>query len=107
MDRLDSRPSMRLLPIAKDSVLVRFRQIIAITGKHYMLIEPYPDNTPLANSPDVPKIEMIDDLIRYLVTVRHRFGNTCVGAYRIRWGSSALWAQDEAQKFMQLTEQLR
>jgi hypothetical protein len=72
-----------------------------------MNIEPYPDGTPLMNSQDVPRIEMIDDLIRYLVTVRHRFGNTTVAAYRVRWGASALWAQHDAEKLVQLTERLR
>ena len=60
-----------------------------------MEVEPHDNDTPLLG-PGAPKCEQVDDLIRLLVTVRHRFGNTAV-RYRIQWGANALWAED-AQK---------
>lgn len=61
-----------------------------------MTIKPYEESVALLG-PDAPKIEQIADLIRYLVTVQHRFGNTAV-QYRVRWGASALWAMSDAMK---------
>jgi hypothetical protein len=60
-----------------------------------MNVEPFADHVAIAG-PDAHKCDQIDDLIRLLVTVRSRFGNTAV-RYRVQWGSAALWA-DDAQK---------
>ena len=60
-----------------------------------MNIEPYPGDMSCAG-PTAPKCEQIDDLIRLLVTIRERFGNTAIH-YRVTWGSTALWAEDELQ----------
>lgn len=60
-----------------------------------MNIEPYPDDVACAG-PDAPKCEQIDDLIRLLVTIKHRWGNTAI-TYRVTWGGSSLWVED-AQK---------
>lgn len=60
-----------------------------------MQIEPYPDDVALLGEGS-PAPHQIDDLIRVLVTIRHRWGNTAV-RYRVQWGSNALWAND-AQK---------
>jgi hypothetical protein len=57
---------------------------------------PFSDNTPLCG-PDAPEAKQIDDLIRYLVTVRSRFGNTCVN-YSIQWGATSLHMQDKLQR---------
>jgi predicted RNA-binding Zn-ribbon protein involved in translation (DUF1610 family) len=54
---------------------------------------PYADDVACAG-PDAPKCDRIDELIRLLVTIRHRFGNTAV-QYRVTWGGSALWTEDE------------
>lgn len=60
-----------------------------------MNIEPF-DKSVACAGPTAPKCEQIDDLIRLLVTIRQRWGNTAI-RYRFQWGSSALWA-DDAQK---------
>lgn len=61
-----------------------------------MDITPYPSGTAIAG-PDAPACDQIDDLIKLLVTIRERFGNTAV-KYRIAWGGSALWAADDMRK---------
>lgn len=61
-----------------------------------MNIEPYPDGVACAG-PEAPVADQIDDLIRLLVTIRHRWGNTAV-RYRVRWGASGLWAHDEQKQ---------
>lgn len=61
-----------------------------------MDIEPHGPDVPVAG-PDAPACEQIDDLIKLLVTIRHRWGNTAV-KYRVSWGGSALWAQDDQKK---------
>ncbi len=58
--------------------------------------EPYPSDTPLLG-PGSPGVEHIDGLIKYLNTVRERFGNTTV-SFSLKWGSSALWAEDALNK---------
>jgi hypothetical protein len=58
-----------------------------------MEIEPYAADVPCAG-PTAPKADQIDELIRLLVTIRHRWGNTAI-KYRVTWGGSALCAQDE------------
>jgi hypothetical protein len=60
-------------------------------------IEPYPDNVAIQGPAAEIPTEQIDNLIRLLVTIHHRFGNTCV-KYRIRWGANGLWAEDEQSK---------
>lgn len=60
-----------------------------------MQVEPYDDGVACAG-PSAPECEQIDDLIRLLVTISHRWGNTAV-KYRVSWGGSALWAEDEAR----------
>lgn len=60
-----------------------------------MNVEPYPGDVACAG-PTAPKCEQIDDLIRLLVTIRERWGNTAI-RYSVQWGASALWAED-AQK---------
>jgi hypothetical protein len=61
-----------------------------------MNIEPYEDSVACAG-PTAPKCEQIDDLIKLLVTIRDRFGNTAI-KYRVTWGGSALWAEDEMRR---------
>lgn len=62
-----------------------------------MKIEPYPDDVAVCG-PETPDIDQIDDLIRLLVTIRHRFGNTAVRFNRLCWGATALWASDSQAK---------
>lgn len=52
-------------------------------------IEIYDDDTALCGEDAPPKANQIDDLIKYLATISHRFGNTAV-EYSIQWGASAL-----------------
>lgn len=61
-----------------------------------MNIEPYGHDIACAG-PDVPACEQIDDLIKLLVTIRERWGNTAI-RYRIHWGGSAGWAEDDQNK---------
>jgi hypothetical protein len=61
-----------------------------------MNIEPFDDEVPVVGE-KAPCANQIDDLIRLLVTIRHRWGNTAV-QYRVTWGGSALWAQDDLRK---------
>ncbi len=68
-------------------------------------IEPYPSDVACAG-PNAPKCEQIDDLIKLLVTIRERWGNTAV-KYRVQWGGNALWAEDEQKrKIDKLTKQV-
>lgn len=64
-------------------------------------LRPYPitpySNDVAASGPTAPKCDRIDDLIRLLVTIRHRFGNTAV-KYRVAWGGSEHWCADELHK---------
>lgn len=55
-------------------------------------VEPYHENVACAG-PSAPKCQQIDELIRLLVTIRDRFGNTCV-KYRVQWGATAMHATD-------------
>ena len=67
-------------------------------------IVPWPGDVPLCGE-QTPKIDQILDLIKYLVTVHARWGNTAV-QFRVTWGGSALWAADELRKeISQLTTQ--
>jgi hypothetical protein len=61
-----------------------------------MEIEPYPSDVACAG-PKAPKCEQIDDLIKLLVTIRERWGNTAV-KYRVTWGGNALWVEDEHKR---------
>lgn len=61
-----------------------------------MTFEPYPDDVACAG-PTAPHCDQIEDLIRLLVTIHHRWGNTAV-KYRVQWGASALWAEDEQKQ---------
>ena len=71
-----------------------------------MEVEPYPSDVACAG-PSAPKCEQIDDLIRLLVTIRERWGNTAV-KYRIQWGANALWAEDTAkQEIARLKKRLK
>lgn len=75
-------------------------------ARRQMTIEPYPDGVACAG-PNAPKCEQVEDLIRLLVTIHHRWGNTAV-RYRIQWGANALWAEDEQKRTIdKLTKQLR
>lgn len=56
-----------------------------------MNVEPYADGVAILGETAPPPPDRIDELLRYLATVRKRFGNTAV-SYRVRWGASALWA---------------
>lgn len=53
-------------------------------------IVPYADNIPLEGKGAPPKAECVEDLIIYLVTLRHRMGNVPV-KYEVRWGIAALY----------------
>lgn len=57
-----------------------------------MNIEPYADDVSCAGT-NAPKADQIDDLLRLLATIRHRYGNTAI-KYRVTWGGSAFWAED-------------
>ena len=71
-----------------------------------MNIEPYANDVACAG-PNAPKCEQIDDLIRLLVTISHRWGNTAV-KFRVTWGGSALWAEDAMrQEIDKLKKQLK
>jgi hypothetical protein len=59
-------------------------------------IEPHPPGVAVAG-PTAPVCDQIDDLIRLLVTIRERWGNTAV-KYRVSWGASALWAEDAMRR---------
>lgn len=61
-----------------------------------MEIQPFGSDIACAG-PTAPDCEQIDDLIKLLVTIRERYGNTAV-RYRISWGASALWAEDAQKK---------
>ena len=61
-----------------------------------MIVDPYPADVACAG-PTAPKCEQIDDLIKLLVTIRERWGNTAI-RYRVQWGGSALWAEDAQKK---------
>lgn len=52
-------------------------------------IEIYSDDTPLAGENKPPHPKMIDELIKLLATISHRFGNTRV-AFSLKWGANAL-----------------
>lgn len=58
-------------------------------------IELYDDDVALMGKDAPPKAKNIDDLIKYLATIKHRFGNTAV-EYQISWGASALNKRSEA-----------
>jgi hypothetical protein len=49
--------------------------------------EPYPDDVSITTI----TCGQIEDLIKLLVTIRHRWGNTAI-KYNIQWGASALWS---------------
>ena len=74
-----------------------------------MNVEPYPPEVACAG-PEAPECGQIDDLIRLLVTIRERFGNTAV-RYRVQWGANALWIEDaqkqEITKLKQRSERIR
>jgi hypothetical protein len=61
-----------------------------------MNVEPYEDGVACAG-PTAPDCDRIDDLLRLLVTIRERWGNTAV-RYRFQWGAAALWAEDGQKK---------
>jgi len=67
-----------------------------------MQIEPHSDDVALLG-PDAPAADQIDDLLRLLVTIRHRWGNTAV-RYRIQWGANALWANDAQKRRIEALE---
>lgn len=52
--------------------------------------EPWTDDVPLAGPNRPANDGSVEYLIGYLLTVRKRFGNTCVTA-DLQWGASALW----------------
>lgn len=59
-------------------------------------VEPYAADIPLQGPEAPPFPDRIDDLIKYLVTISERFGNTAV-SFRLRWGAAALWSHDVPQ----------
>lgn len=61
-----------------------------------MEITPYAGDVAVAG-PSAPSCEQIDDLIKLLVTIRERWGNTAI-RYNIQWGGSAGWAEDDQKK---------
>lgn len=61
-------------------------------------IEIYDDETALMGEDAPPPAKNIDDLIKYLATVSHRFGNTAVEYSTISWGASALNRRAATQK---------
>ncbi len=63
------------------------------------------DDTALMG-PEAPKWDgRIEHLIRYLLTVHKRFGNTTVTA-SLQWGASALWKRnDQSERIATLEQQ--
>lgn len=57
-----------------------------------MNVESWPGDV-ACSGPSAPKCKQIDDLIKLLVTIRERFGNTAI-KYDVKWGSYALWVAD-------------
>ncbi len=53
----------------------------------------YKDDMPLEGPGAPPKADCIEDLIIYLVTLRHRKGNVPI-KYRIAWGKAAIQGID-------------
>ena len=64
------------------------------------------DDTAL-RGPDAPKWDgHIEHLIRYLLTVHKRFGNTTV-TVDLQWGATALWKRDEQkERIVELEQEL-
>lgn len=61
-------------------------------------LKPYASGVPL-NGEGMPPLKTVDDWIRYMMTVRERFGSTVmIGKFEMKWGASALWGVDSYQK---------
>lgn len=57
-------------------------------------LKPYANDIPL-NGEGMPPLKTVDDWIRYMMTVRERFGSTVmIGKFEMKWGASALWGMD-------------
>ncbi len=65
-------------------------------------LEPYSPETPL-NGHDSPGAVQIEELIKLLVTIHHRYGNTAI-KYRLSWGANALWVEDEQKQKIEKLE---
>lgn len=78
-------------------------QVAALTTERDEAAKPWADDVPLAG-PSRPKNDgSIDYLIGYLLTVRKRFGSTCITC-DLQWGSEALWiAHREREELKTLT----
>ena len=66
-------------------------------------MRPWNDDIALSG-PDAPENDgTIEFMIQYLLTVRKRFGNTCVSVAdgTIKWGGSSLHYQDKQNKEVQ------
>lgn len=61
-------------------------------------VEPFADDVPLRGE-GAPHATQIDDLIRILATISHRFGNTAV-KYSISWGANEHWAAGRDREAM-------
>lgn len=57
-------------------------------------IQIYDDAIPLAGDERPTPPHTIDELLAYLGTVKHRFGNTAVDFESLRWGSRAIQNMD-------------
>lgn len=57
-------------------------------------LKPWADDVAL-RGPNAPKNDgSVEHLIRYLLSVHQRFGNTCITC-NLQWGAAALWKRDE------------
>lgn len=61
-----------------------------------MNMEPYPGDVALTG-PHVPCADRLEDLLKLLVTIHKRFGNTSI-TYRLTWGGIAMCVQDAQQR---------
>lgn len=68
-----------------------------------MHVLPFDNDTPLLGD-GAPDARQIDDLLRVLATIRHRFGNTAV-RYSIQWGSQGCRAIDGQKREIERLQQ--
>lgn len=76
--------------------------MIVVNGPTPDFLVPYSGDTPLAGAKS-PRAETVEDLIKILLTIRSRFGNTAVRC-SLSWGSNALWASSEATERIEKLE---
>jgi len=65
-------------------------------------LKPYEQGVPLQGM-DAPPLNDVEDWIRYLMTIRHRFGNTIVKG-RVNWGAAGLWVESWSLRAIELLQ---